>query len=142
MSFGCARVFRERQRNLPLPQQEAVDGLGTAVVVVVGDGDVGGPAGVLVGVAHGHGQARCAQHGQVVVRVAHGDGLFGGNSQLRRECQKAGALGHARVGDLDAVLLAVDDVDVLAGKGGNCRVAVLGAGEVEVELRCGAPGRA
>ena len=75
-------------------------------MIVVGDGDVGGLAGVLVGVAHGYAQAGRAQHGQVVVRVAHGDGLFGGNSQLRRERQKAGALGHARVGDLDAVLLA------------------------------------
>ena len=77
------RILRLRANDIASHQSQRFEGVGQAVLVNVGGGEVAEGLDAMNGVAHGY---RCAggfEHGGVVVGVADGDGVGNGVAQQR-----------------------------------------------------------
>lgn len=84
------RILRLRANDIASHQSQRFEGVGQAVLVNVGGGEVAEGLDAMNGVAHGYGCAGGFEHGGVVVGVADGDGVGNGIAQQRSHVAHSG----------------------------------------------------
>ena len=81
-------------------------------MVLIGYDPVRGGFDIIRGVAHSDAEPGCAEHGDIVVRVADGDTGFQGNIQQAAQALQSGALADAGSGAFQGGYFGVDQLQI------------------------------